>query len=467
MLLTLTTTHEPATDIGFLLHKNPASVRSLDLWFGSAHVFYPEAGERRATAAVLLEVDPVGLTRRGRGHGRAAGPPLAPYVNDRPYVVSSFMSVALAKLFGTAMSGRSKDRPELADTPLPLEVRLPVLPCRGGEPLLRELFEPLGYEVVARPIPLDDRFPEWGASPYADVTLRTTARVADVLTHLYVLLPVLDDSKHYWVSNDEIDKLLHRGGAWLRDHPRQELITRRYLRHQGRLAREALTRLLEGEQGDPELAADRQERAEERIERPLRLGEQRIDAVLEVLRDVNASRVLDLGCGEGRLLETLLRGGGFEEVTGVDVSYGALERAARRLRLEEMTPKQRERVSLVHSSLTYTDQRLAGYDAAAALEVVEHLDPARLPAFERVLFGHHRPDTVVVTTPNAEYNVRFEGLREGGFRNADHRFEWTRAQFREWAATAGDRYGYAVRHAGVGPADTQLGAPTQMAVFTR
>ncbi|MGH3321582.1 MAG: 3' terminal RNA ribose 2'-O-methyltransferase Hen1, partial [Streptosporangiaceae bacterium] len=171
MLLTLTTTYEPATDLGFLLHKNPSSVRSADLWFGSANVFYPEAGRRRCTAAVLLDVDPVALTRR---RGRGAGPPLAPYVNDRPYVASSFMSVALARLFATAMSGRSKERPDLAETPIPLVVRIPVLPCRGGVPLLRELFEPLGYEVAALPIGLDERFPRWGASPYVDATLTTT-----------------------------------------------------------------------------------------------------------------------------------------------------------------------------------------------------------------------------------------------------------------------------------------------------
>lgn len=467
MLLTLTTTYDPATDLGFLLHKHPDSVRSVDLWFGSAHVFYPAAGPDRTTAAVLLDVDPVRLARRS-GSGRRAGPPLAPYVNDRPYVASSFMSVALAKLFGSAMSGRSTERPELADTPLSLAVHLPVLPCRGGESLLRDLFEPLGYDVAAEQITLDERFPEWGASPYVDAMLTTTARVAEVLTHVYVLLPVLDDAKHYWVGRDEIDKLMHRGGAWLRDHPQQQLITRRYLRHQGGLAREALARLVEEDQGDPDLAAERQERGEERVERPLKLGEQRIDAVVHALRDAGAARVLDLGCGEGKLLAALLRDGAFAKVVGVDVSYGALERAARRLHLDEMAPAQRERIELVQSSLTYRDRRLRGHPedtAAAALEMIEHLDPQRLPAFERVLFGQLRPGTVVVTTPNAEYNLRLDALYPGGFRNADHRFEWTRAQFRQWAQRVGGEYGYATRFAPVGPEDEHLGAPTQMAVF--
>jgi 3' terminal RNA ribose 2'-O-methyltransferase Hen1 len=465
MLLTLTTTHRPATDLGYLLHKNPGAVRSVDVWFGLAHVFYPEATDERCTVALLLEVDPIGLVRR---KGRGAEPvSLEPYVNDRPYAASSFVSVALAKVFGTAMTGRSAERQELADTPIPLEVRIPVLPCRGGEELLRRLFEPLSYTVTATPIPLDGRFREWGDSPYLKTRLVTEARLADVLSHLYVLLPVLDDAKHYWVSRDEIDKLLRRGEGWLRDHPENELITRRYLRHQPRLAREALARLLEEDQADPDSAVRAHDQEEEQVERGIGLREQRMQAVVGALKDAGATRVLDLGCGDGRLLQALLRDGSFERIVGVDVSYAVLERAARRLRLHEMSPKQRGRVDLVQSSLTYRDRGLQGYDAAAVVEVIEHLNPSRLDAFERALLGVAHPGTVMVTTPNAEYNVRFEGLPAGSLRHRDHRFEWTRGQFETWANRAAERNGYTVRFQPVGPEDPEVGSPTQMAVFSR
>ena len=465
MLLTLSTTHTPATDLGYLLHKNPAALRSVDMWFGQAHVFYAEATGERCTAAVLIDVDPIGLVRRkGRGAEPAS---LEPYVNDRPYAASSFLSVALAKLFGTAMSGRSSERQELADTAIPLEVRFPALPCRGGEQLVRRLFDPLGYEVSATPVPLDEQFPEWGDSPYLETRLATTARVADVLNHLYVLLPVLDDQKHYWVSRDEIEKLLRRGEGWLRDHPEHELITRRYLRHQPRLAREALLRLLEEDQADPDSDVQLHDQEEERVERRIGLGEQRMDAVLGALKEAGAARVLDLGCGDGRLLQAMLRDGSFERIVGVDVSYAVLERTARRLRLLEMSPKQRERIELVQSSLTYKDRRLQGYDAAAVVEVVEHLDPSRLDAFESALFGVARPGAVVLTTPNAEYNVRFEGLPAGSLRHRDHRFEWSRADFETWARGAAKRSGYTVRFQPVGPESPEVGSPTQMAVFSR
>jgi 3' terminal RNA ribose 2'-O-methyltransferase Hen1 len=223
------------------------------------------------------------------------------------------------------------------------------------------------------------------------------------------LLPVLDDDKHYWVSSDEIDKLLHRGSDWLGGHPERALIAERYLRHQHRLAQEALARLLEEDQVDEDDSGQGDEAPEDRVT----LRDQRIAAVVAAIRSAGARRVVDLGCGEGRLLRELLKERQIEEAVGVDVSAGALGVAARRLHVDEMAPRQRERLRLMQGSLTYRDRRLAGFDAAILMEVVEHLDPDRLPAFERAIFSEAAPTTVVVTTPNADYNVRFEGLAPG------------------------------------------------------
>jgi 3' terminal RNA ribose 2'-O-methyltransferase Hen1 len=463
MYLTITTTHEPATDLGYLLHKRPGKLHSVTLSFGQAHVFYPEASEKRCTAALLIEVDPVELVRKPGGPSGEGGL-LDQYVNDRPYVSSSFTSVALARAFSTALGGRSKTRQDLADAELPLEIHVAVIPCRGGDVFLRRLFEPLGYQVVATRHPLDEQFPEWGESRYWSVTLSAKKRLQDILQHLYVLLPVLDDEKHYWVGKDEVEKLLLRGQGWLSAHPERDEITRRYLKYQHRLMREALARLTE-EDTDPDEIAEVRAAEEGVLEERISLNQQRLGSVLAALRQSGAKRVLDLGCGEGRLLSLLLADASFTEITGVDVSPRILERAAERLRLDTLPPRKRERIKLLQGSLMYRDARLAGYEAAAVVEVVEHLDPPRLAAFERVLFEHARPGTIVMTTPNREYNAKFETMPAGAFRHKDHRFEWTRAEFQAWANRVATQHQYGASFLPIGEEDAALGAPTQMAIF--
>lgn len=443
--------------------KNPEKVHSFELSFGKAHVFYPEASADRCTACLLLDVDSVALVR-GKGessHDRA----LEHYVNDRPYVASSFLSVAIARVFGTCLSGKSKERQELAEAVIPIECRIPVLPCRGGDAFLKKLFEPLGYEVEATQQVLDEHFVEWGASSYWSLLLRGHQKVKDLLSHLYVLIPVLDDDKHYYVDHAEVQKLLKHGEGWLARHPSKELISVRYLSHKRSLSKLALAQLVVEESDDQDELDEVRNSQEEEVERPISLNEQRMNTVLETLQQCGARRVIDLGCGEGRLLKSLLEHREFEQITGVDVSPGVLEKASDRLRLERMPEKKRARIELLQGSLVYRDDRLKGFDAATCIEVIEHMDAPRLPAFERTVFEHARPQVVIVTTPNIEYNKKFERLPAGKLRHGDHRFEWTRAEFQTWCNDVAQRYGYSVRFAPIGPVDEELGAPTQMGVF--
>jgi 3' terminal RNA ribose 2'-O-methyltransferase Hen1 len=465
MLLTITTTHQPANELGYLLHKHPERFQSFDLSFGKVHVYYPEVGAERCTACLLLDVDSVGLVR-GKNPNQSFL--LAQYVNDRPYAASSFMSVAIAQVFGSALQGRCKDRPELVGTAIPLAARIDVLPVRGGERFLRGIFEPLGYEVEVVRSQLDERFPEWGYSPYFSVTVQKTTTLAELLTHLYVLIPVFDNRKHYWVGDDELEKLLTKGEGWLAGHPEKEEITRRYLKFQPSLFRLALARLVQEEEPDETEEDDRpKEKAEEVLEKPLSLNEQRLGAVVASLKASGAKRILDLGCGEGKLIRELLRDKQFDEIVGLDVSIRTLEVAERRLKMDRLPTMQANRLKLIHGSLMYRDKRLEGFDAAAIVEVVEHLDPPRLSAFERVLFEFAKPRTVVLTTPNREYNVTWETLPAGKFRHPDHRFEWNRQEFRNWSQRLAERFGYSVRFLPVGPEHPEFGPPTQMGVFQR
>ncbi|GAA4505542.1 3' terminal RNA ribose 2'-O-methyltransferase Hen1 [Hymenobacter ginsengisoli] len=476
MLLTISTTHQPATDLGYLLHKNPARLQSVEITGGQAHVFYPEASTERCTAALLLDLDPIGLVR-GRGGAPGEGFSLQEYVNDRPYVASSFLSVALSKAFGTAMNGTCKDRPALPAEALPLAVTVAVVSAPGPD-WPRRLFEPLGYQVKVATSPLDPTQPTWGDSGYYTLHLRHEGlRLQDVLTHLYVLLPVLDNDKHYYVDQNEAEKLLHRGGDWLPRHPERSFITRRYLRYKALYVNPALARLLESTEEElPEPAAPETDEAS--ISSPiaaaspapepkLSLHDQRLQQVAQEIYELGPKRVLDLGCGEGKLLRLLLRQHKIEYILGIDVSHQALARAAQRLHLAEMPPRQRARLDLIQGSLLYKDERLAGFDAAALVEVIEHLDPSRLAALEAVVFCQARPAHVFVTTPNAEYNQVYETLSAGNFRHADHRFEWTRAEFAAWASGVAERHGYAVRLVSMGEEVEGLGAPSQLAVFAR
>jgi 3' terminal RNA ribose 2'-O-methyltransferase Hen1 len=460
MFLSVATTTRPATDLGYLLHKNPQRSHEVTLGFGRAVMVYPEAGEARCEFALILAVDPVALVRGQSGLQ-------ADYVSDRPYAASSFLSVALARAVREAMAGRSRDRQALADTAIPLEAVVAPLPVRGGPELVAALFEPLGYEIEVITHPLDPAQPEWGPAPYVTLRLTATRRLCELLTHLYVLMPVLDERKHYFIDEDEVTKLLARGEGWLPGHPQRDLIVARYLGRRKALVGDALARLLaaDGPAGPavPEPSAHGD--AEAALERPLRLHDRRLDRVCELIVAAGAKRVLDLGCGSGKLLARLIRQRGLERIVGVEVSGVELARARRHFaRLPEAA---RRRLELLQGSLIYRDERLRGYDAAALVEVIEHLEPDRLPHLERALFGDARPGLVVVTTPNREHNALFPGLAPGALRHPDHRFEWTRQEFRGWAETVAAAHGYAVRLEGVGEEHPELGPPSQLAAFTR
>jgi len=474
MLLTISYSGQNTSELGFLLHKNPYRPQKFELNHGNAYVFYPELSDEKTTAALLLDIDPIDLAR---GRADSSGGGLFDYVNDRPYVSSSFLSVAIAKVFGTAMTGRADDHQALSDSPLDLEARIEMLPCRGNKAMLNKVFEPLGYEVQYEGFAADENFPAWGESKYVNLRIKGKVRLRDLLKHIYVLIPVFDQQKHYWIGEDEVEKLMRNADDWLPNHPEKEFITSRYLKRLRPLVNMAFTRLISSNEETRELLADDEipleipleiskETSKEVSERKLNLNAQRLGSVVAALKSCGAKSVIDIGCGEGNLLSALLRERQFERIAGVDVSHLALERAGEKLKLDRGSDGLQERVKLFQGSLTYRDTRFAGFDAACVIEVIEHLDMSRLAAFERVLFEFAKPPVVILTTPNREYNVKYENVGEGGLRHSDHRFEWTRAEFRKWAEDTAKKFSYTVRFSAIGENDEVLGSPTQMGVFT-
>ena len=471
MYVSLSTTTAPVEDLTFLLHKHPARAHTRKLSVGAVSVVCTELTDERCTVALALEVDPIGLLR---GQGAAMESfTLGQYVNDRPYVASSLLTGAIRGVYGTALAGNCEARPDKVAEPLDLEVHLPTVACADGAQLIRRLFEPLGWTVSASALPLDPEVPEWGDSEIFDVTLAGSAVLQVALQQLTILLPVLDDAKHYWVDQTENDKLLRHGGEWLAAHPERGLILRRFLRHQ----RDLIAAVDEGNEADgvgAQAACDPDGAAQTDARRPS-LARERRDAVHAELTRLGAASVLDMGCGQGALLAPLARDPRITRLVGADVSARALAQAARRLGLDgasdgaaDGAPEAiREKVGLIQSSLTYRDDTLRGFDAMVLMEVIEHLDPERVPVLEQTVFAEARPSHVIVTTPNIEYNAAYPGLAPGELRNHDHRFEWTRAEFAAWADRVALAHGYSVVLAGIGPTVDGLGSATQMATFTR
>ena len=473
MLLTITYEGQNTQDLGYLLYKHPDRAQQFELSYGKAYVFYPEVSDERTTAALLLDIDPIDLAR-GKLGSKDGG--LFDYVNDRPYAATSFMSTAIARVFGTAMSGRCDSRQELADKPIKLTACLSSLKDNGNTELAGQLFEPLGYTVTAERSQLDTHFPEWGESPYIDLTISGTVKLSELLNHIYVLIPVFDRQKHYYISEDEIKKLLDHGEGWLAGHPYKDKITQRYFAVKRNYARRAMDILLAEEAITEEVLADESDAeegiedtgndtAEKEVHTPL--NAQRMEAVRNAVLSSGASSVIDLGCGECRLTSLLLNEPQIKNVTACDVSVHELEKAARRLKLDRMQPYRKNKLTLMQASLTYKDKRFEGFDCACVVEVIEHIEPMRIPAFERAVFEFAAPKTVILTTPNKEYNVNYEAMQENDLRHGDHRFEWTRAEFKAWTEHICERFGYSCELTGIGDNDGQHGTPTQMGVFSK
>ncbi len=475
MILTITYHGKNTQDLGYLLYKNPYRPQSVELPMGKAHIFFPDISDEKTTVALMLELDPLLLSKGKPGTGEAG---LFDYVNDRPYVSSSFMSGAMVKAFGTAMTGRCDSRQDLADSELQLEACVYMLPVRGDKSLIKRFWEPLGYDVDYDTFPIDERFPSWGESPYVNLHLKGKKKLSELLNQLYVLIPVFDLQKHYYVSEAEIGNLIKHGGDWLRNHPDMEYIARRYFSMAKSYAKIAIERLSGKEDDifDTEMSGNNihtnvyssahpiEEQDGSKDQAPL--DKMRLETVkYEVLRS-GAHSVIDIGCGEGKLLALLIGESQIEKLAGTDVSLDALAKANKRMEHVMIAERQREKLSIFQGSLMYKDDRFLGYDTACVIEVIEHVEPEKLPVLEDILFGATAPGTVIITTPNRDFNANY-ALDEDELRHADHRFEWGLSEFSDWCNSICDRYGYTVEISGIGAKEGVDSYPTQMGVFRK
>ena len=449
MLLTITYKGKNTQDLGYLLYKNPARPQYVDLSMGKAYIFYPKVSDEETTIALMVQLDPLDLAK-GKDGTNDRG--LFAYVNDRPYVASSFMSNAINRALGTAMTGRCDSRPELAEEQIDLTAKIYMLPVRGDKTFINEVFEPLGYEVSYDTFPVDAQYPGWGECDCVNLTLHCSKRVSELLNQLYILIPVFDLQRHYYVNETDIDGLVKHGEGWLSDHPLCERIVRRYFKMARSYAKEALQKL--GIYEDKTETEDK----------PLPLDVLRLQAVRDEIISSGARTCIDIGCGEGKLIKLLLEAPDLKHIAGADVVAGEVKKAAERIGYDRLPERQKEKVTLFQGSLMYQDDRFKGYDCMSVVEVMEHIEPERLPMLEKVVFSWARPATVIFTTPDKTYNTNYD-LEEDELRHEDHRFEWDRETFEEWTQHVCEEYGYTVSIKGIGGKDGEDISPTQMGVF--
>lgn len=469
MIMTMTAENLSGDHLGYLLHKNPANLHRASLSFGEGYVFFEETGEDRARVCLIVDADPLAMVQ-GRGD---LGHADALYVNDRAYVPSSLLASAIIKFFGTALSGRCKERPDLVDKPLDLVVTLPSLAPRARVNLVARLFEPLGYAVerLSSTQQISDEAAS-EASGYG-VKLSTTSTLRELLSQLVVLIPVLDyGGDHRWVDEADIEPFLRRVGSWLPDHPYASYIVMRAFKHQKHLIRSVIERYPSIEDSlarIPSAASEQWDDAqlEEMAQSPLSLNQQRFAAIESIIVSIHPSTLIDLGCGNGALIAYLAKKMRFDRLVGMDVSATVLERAKNRLANLQLSVAQQKSIEFLQGSLLYADPRIKSFDMALLIEVIEHVDPERLSALELQVFGLAAYQAIVVTTPNREFNRLYIGMSEHTRRHADHRFEWTREEFAGWASRMGETYGYDFEIDGIGSISPEVGQPTQLAIFRK
>jgi 3' terminal RNA ribose 2'-O-methyltransferase Hen1 len=468
MLLTITCRGENATDIGYVLRKRPGRLLRFDRNKNTIGVlmYWPRVEDDLCQFAMQLDIDPLDMSPRRPGAIAASN--LFDYVNDRPYATSRLMGSAIAWFLREALY----DRPlpegapdDVRERVFDLEARIFAFEERG---LAKDAFEALGYETDVTPHVLDDEHPSWGLSPYADVRVRKNETVTELLQHLHVMLSALPKpSKNESATKEVAERLLRVSGTWLADHPMRNKLVWRYLSYDRALASDVMDKLActtsEDTASDGATSDDATDAEPKAKHVPLHT--QVLDTVSAIIRESGCTSVLDAGCGDGKLVRLLLGIEQVERIGAADVSATSLRRLQSKL-TERRRTAMPDNLDVFQASVTMSDDRLRGYDAICAIEVVEHIDPRRIRDLERVVFEESGASLIVVTTPNREYN-RVYGIPSDLLRHPDHRFEWTRDEFARWVTHVCETYGYTSDMRGVGEVDEAAGQPTLVATFRK
>ncbi|WP_342431763.1 3' terminal RNA ribose 2'-O-methyltransferase Hen1 [Neobacillus sp. FSL H8-0543] len=444
MQLSLTVRGTGAETVSYLIAKNPTNLYERNEKGFKVRLVYPTFTNDEAEFLIYVQPDPIDLARNS-----AEKYDITSYINDREFAVSSIFVSAIRKALGTALNGKpDEEYTEWVDHPFVMELNFGPVATDLNDREIEDLFKPIGYKVTI----------ESGVSTFREkssakfITITGEQTVQNALKHISTLIPVIDNYKHYFIDEREVEKLDRYGDDWLESHPAKLLILKRALRYQSLIVK---SKFYHREQSTKGI-----------VEQPkVRLNEQRYDAIVNYIKGLpNRETIVDLGAGEGKLSVQFGFIDGVKEILSIEPSSKSRVKAIKRFQEENDKERYIEPKSLA-GSLYYFDERLQNKDIIVLCEVIEHIDEHRLPNIFKTIVNDYRPRILIVTTPNQEYNVVYE--MDDEMRHDDHRFEWTRAEFREKCEQWTKDSSYQVSFQGIGEEIESYGQPTQMAIFRR
>lgn len=444
MQLSLNVKGNGAEAVSYLLAKNPNNLYERDEKGFKVRSVYSVFTKEEVKYLIYVKPDPIDLVR--------SSPQvydISHYINDREFAVSSLFVSAIRKALGTALNGKPQEEyVQWVEHRFDMEVAFGPIATDLPDGELAELFKPIGYNVEIKRAASTLR----SKSSALFITLTGKQTIQNLLKHLFILIPVIDNYKHYFIDEREIEKVDRYGEGWLDAHPLKQFIVKRALRFQNLIRQSKFY--------------DRERHNQENREtKKIRLNELRYEKIVDFIRTIpKRDTVVDLGAGEGKLSVKLGYLDGVKEILSVEPSNKSRVRAIQRFEEAEGTDGFTLPTSLA-GSLFYFDDRLVNKDIMVLCEVIEHIDEYRIPKMMEAIFRSYQPRVLIVTTPNQEYNVIYD--MDETMRHHDHRFEWTRDDFQENCEQWIKESPYYIQFEGIGEEHPEYGTPTQMAIFRR
>ncbi|PYF06198.1 3' terminal RNA ribose 2'-O-methyltransferase Hen1 [Ureibacillus chungkukjangi] len=445
MQLTIRGTGQDIQVISYLLAKNPNNLYERRVSGHLVRMFFSQFSEEEVEVTFFVTPDPIELSRNN-----SKVYDITSYINDREFVVSSIFCTFLRTALGTALNGKPVEEYEpWVNHPFPLEFSFGPVASQLTDQDIQSLFQPLGYAVEITYGEADYNMDFKSKSSARFITLKGSTTLQMGLRQLFVLIPVLDNYKHYYIDEQEVEKIVRYGEGWLDKHPKREFILRQALRFKEVYGQFENQHTKKENESSPKL----------------RLNDLRYDKIVGKVNQLKRKEtVVDLGSGEGKLSEKLGFIDGVKEILAVEPSESATLKALKRFE-KAAQDKNFVKPRQIFGSLFYYDERLKGKDVLILCEVIEHIDEYRLPKIIQTILQDYRPRTLIITTPNQEYNEVY-GMG-GDYRHPDHRFEWTREEFQTWCKTQNENHEYNIAFDGIGEEHELHGYPTQMCLFTR